>query len=126
VAGDDVIRKYVDAAVVLGQITKSKAEEFLKEFREAHPIPDADGDDLVERGIRAGERALKSLRSEIDERVQVLGVSSLQDLVRQVGDLWNAPSSESPTHGGGPATAKKANEKTGAFDPENPPPRSTN
>lgn len=89
-ATKDVFRKYVEAGTVLGQITRARAEEVVRDLVGAGEVQRGQAqdwiDDLVERSRRASEDLVKLIRTEVSSQLASLGVDA-DDLAKQVADI---------------------------------------
>jgi len=129
-ANKDAFRKYVEAGAVLGQITRARAEEVVRDLVGAGGVQRGQAqdwvDDLVERSRRASEDLVKLIRAEVSSQLASLGVDA-DDLAKQVADILRqsagmgrkttttkADSDNTTVHGtasleaGSPVTAEKA------------------
>jgi hypothetical protein len=95
-------QKYVEAGLVLGRVTKARAEEVLHELAEANGVQreriEKLVDELVAHGRQAATGVLSMFRNEVETIFGESGAKSLDDLISRLGDLLS-PSSSS----GGPA-----------------------
>ncbi len=85
------IKKYLDAGTVLGQVTRARAEEIVRELVSAGDIQRDQAqewvDNLVERGHKTSEQILDLVRHEVAEQLRKIDGSSLEKLANQVADL---------------------------------------
>jgi hypothetical protein len=126
VARDDPFRRYLDAGALLGEITRARAEEFVRDLtngegrasdRAQHWV-----DELVTRSVQAGEQLIELIRSEVETSLEVLGFSSLDDMAHQVADVlsgrgWDTgrtPTGSEPRTADDPAPAKQGTAKKSA------------
>ena len=90
-AEDDGFRRYLDAAESLAQVTKDRAEEFVRELMAIGEEEREEGhdwvSDLVERSRKASEALMDIVRTEISSQLGVLGVDSLEDMADRVADI---------------------------------------
>src|SRR6202020_1590948 len=90
-APNERIKKYLDAGTVLGQVTRARAEEIVKELVNAGDIQREQAqewvDNLVEEGRKASEQILDLVRKEIAQQLKRSDGSSLEHLANQVADL---------------------------------------
>src|ERR1700679_3258694 len=90
-ANNDRIKKYLDAGTVLGQVTRARAEEIVKELVSAGDIQRDQAqewvDNLVERGRKTSEQILDLVRHEVAQQLKKIDGTSLEKLANQVADL---------------------------------------
>jgi Histone H1-like nucleoprotein HC2 len=123
VARDDPFRRYLEAGALLGEITRARAEEFVRDLtngegrasdRAQHWV-----DELVTRSVQAGEQLIELIRSEVETSLEVLGFSSLDDMAHQVADVLSGrgrdtgrtPTGSEPRTADDPAPAKQGTAK---------------
>ena len=126
---NDRYRRYLEAAAALGEITRARAEELVKELKGGGDVQRAQAqqwvDELVERGRDAAGDLVDIVRSEVSKQLQALGLDP-EDLAHQAAEVMRrtaeagrrvvydvAPGAGTRTarpHGGSGATApaKKA------------------
>ena len=126
---NDRYRRYLEAAAALGEITRARAEELVKELKGGGDVQRAQAqqwvDELVERGRDAAGDLVDIVRSEVSKQLQALGLDP-EDLAHQAAEVMRrtaeagrrvvydvAPGAGTRTarpHGGSgaTATAKKA------------------
>ena len=89
-ASNDGFRKYVEAGAALGQITRARAEEIVRELVGAGQLQGTQAqewvDDLVERSRKASEDLLDLVRTEVASQLTALGIDP-EDLAKQAADL---------------------------------------
>ena len=89
-ASNDGFRKYVEAGAALGQITRARAEEIVRELVGAGQLQGTQAqewvDDLVERSRKASEDLLALVRTEVASQLTALGIDP-EDLAKQAADL---------------------------------------
>ena len=85
------IKKYLDAGTVLGQVTRARAEEIVRELASAGDIPREQTqewvDNLVERSRKTSEQILDLIRHEVSAQLSKIDPSTLEKLADQVSDL---------------------------------------
>jgi polyhydroxyalkanoate synthesis regulator phasin len=85
------IKKYLDAGTVLGQVTRARAEEIVRELASAGDIQREHTqewvDNLVERSRKTSEQLLDLVRHEVANQLSKIDGSSLETLATQVSDL---------------------------------------
>jgi polyhydroxyalkanoate synthesis regulator phasin len=88
--GSEGFRKYIEAGTVLGQITRARAEEIMKELVSSEDMDRAHAeqwvDELVERSRRASQELVELVRYEVRTQLAALGVDA-EDLARQLADV---------------------------------------
>lgn len=89
-AANDGYRRYIEAAAVLGQITRARAEEIMREIMSGGDVPRAQAqewvDDMVDRSRKATESIVDMIRSEVANQMEALGIDP-EDLARQAADI---------------------------------------
>jgi polyhydroxyalkanoate synthesis regulator phasin len=90
-ASNERIKKYLDAGTVLGQVTRARAEEIVRELANAGDIQRDQAqewvDSLVERSRKTSEQILDLVRHEVSAQLKKIDASSLETLAGQVADL---------------------------------------
>ena len=85
------IRKYLDAGSVLGQVSRGRAEEIVRELVNAGDIQRSQAqewvDTLVERSRKSSEQILDQIRHEVSTQLGKIDSSALQSLANQVADV---------------------------------------
>jgi polyhydroxyalkanoate synthesis regulator phasin len=85
------IKKYLDAGTVLGQVTRARAEEIVRELVSAGDIQRDQAqewiDNLVERSHKTSEQILDLVRHEVAQQLKKVDGSALEKLANQVADL---------------------------------------
>ncbi len=88
---NDAFRKYVEAGAALGQVTRARAEELVRELLSAGGSSKGQAqeflDDLLERSRRMGDSLLEVVRAEVASQLSALGVTSVDDLAQRVADI---------------------------------------
>jgi polyhydroxyalkanoate synthesis regulator phasin len=111
---NDRIKKYLDAGTVLGQVTRARAEEIVKELVSAGDIQRDQAqewvDNLVERGRKTSEQILDLVRHEVSQALKKIDGSALEGLATQVADLLkrSADAGRSATSDAAAHAAKRA------------------
>lgn len=87
---NDRYRRYFEAAAVLGQITRARAEELVKDLMgsgdDQHAHAQQWVDELVDRGRDAAGDLVETVRTEVSKQLQGLGLDP-EDLARQAADV---------------------------------------
>src|ERR1700744_3335103 len=90
-ASNERIRKYLDAGTVLGQVSRGRAEEIVRELVNAGDIQRSQAqewvDNLVERSRRSSEQVLELVRHEVASQLERIDPKSLEALARQVAEV---------------------------------------
>ena len=116
------IKKYLDAGTVLGQVTRARAEEIVRELASAGDIPREQTqewvDNLVERSRRTSEQILDLIRHEVSAQLSKIDPSTLEKLADQVSDLLkrSAAAGRSATAEAAAHATKGAQAAKGAAD----------
>ena len=86
----DGFKKYVEAAAVLGRVTRARAEEIVHELVDAGEVQRGQAqewvDDVVERSRKASEDLMHLVRNEVSRQLTAMGIDR-DNLARQVADL---------------------------------------
>ena len=87
---NDRYRRYLEAAAALGEITRARAEQLVKDLTSGGDAQRAQAqqwvDDLVERGRDAAGDLVDAVRTEVSKQLQGLGLDP-EDLARQAADI---------------------------------------
>ena len=87
---NDRYRRYLEAAAVLGQITRARAEELVKDLMGSGDDQRAQAqqwvDELVDRGRDAAGDLVDVVRTEVSKQLQGLGLDP-EDLARQAAEV---------------------------------------
>ncbi len=119
----DLFQRYLDAGIAFTNMTRERAEELVEDLIKGGELQGADArarvEDLLERSRRGRQAFVDQVRHEVGRQLEALGISSLEDLARQVADVLNrtAETGRQATKksGGKKATAKKkSTKKSGA------------
>src|SRR5580704_3185923 len=85
------IKKYLDAGTVLGQVTRARAEEIVRELVNAGDIQREQAqewvDNLVERSRKSSEQIIEMVRREVASQLSKVDAKALEHLAGQVSDL---------------------------------------
>jgi polyhydroxyalkanoate synthesis regulator phasin len=124
-AENDVLKRYIDAALEFTAVTQARAEELVKDLVrvgevQADQARDAVSD-LLDRSRKNSERLLETVRTEVRQQITSLGIATQDDLDRieqriasvigSVTDAATAPAKKATakkTTGTKKAAAKKA------------------
>jgi hypothetical protein len=107
---DDPLRKVQEAGADFLETARARAEEFLRELARATEGPGSRGqeafEDLLEASWRSTEAIVSSIRHEIADQIQLLGLATKRDLSNLESRLrGGAPAKKAPAQ---KAAAKKA------------------
>jgi polyhydroxyalkanoate synthesis regulator phasin len=90
-ASNERIRKYLDAGTVLGQVSRGRAEEIVRELVNAGDIQRSQAqewvDNLVERSRKSSEQVLELVRHEVASQLERIDPKSLESLANQVAEV---------------------------------------
>jgi polyhydroxyalkanoate synthesis regulator phasin len=90
-ASNERIKKYLEAGTVLGQVTRARAEEIVKELAAAGDIQREQTqewvDNLVERSRKTSEQILDLIRHEVSTQLSKIDATALETLASQVSDF---------------------------------------
>jgi polyhydroxyalkanoate synthesis regulator phasin len=86
----DGFNKYVEAAAVLGRVTRARAEEIVRELVDTGGVQRGQAqhwvDDIVERSRKASEDLVHLIRTEVQHQLTALGIDR-EHMAKQVADL---------------------------------------
>jgi polyhydroxyalkanoate synthesis regulator phasin len=90
-ASNERIRKYLDAGTVLGQVSRGRAEEIVRELVNAGDIQRSQAqewvDSLVERSRKSSEQILELVRHEVATQLDRIDSKHLESLANQVAEV---------------------------------------
>ncbi len=90
-AGNERIKKYLEAGTVFGQVTRGRAEEIVRELANSGDIQKDQAqewvDNLVDRSRKTSEQVLELIRHEVTTQLRKIDASSLETIANQVADL---------------------------------------
>ncbi len=90
-ASNERIRKYLDAGTVIGQVSRGRAEEIVRELVNAGDIQRNQAqewvDNLVERSRKSSEQVLELVRHEVASQLHRIDAKSLEAIASQVADI---------------------------------------
>ena len=85
------MKKYVEAGTVLGQVTRARAEEIVRELVSTGDVQREQAqewvDNLVDRSRKTSEQILDMVRREVTAQLSKIDASALESLAGQVSDL---------------------------------------
>ncbi len=90
-ASDERIRKYLDAGSVLGQVTRGRAEEIMRELVNAGEGPRDQAqewmDNVVEQSRKTSESLIDTVRREVAAALKRIDPSALEQIANQVSEI---------------------------------------
>jgi polyhydroxyalkanoate synthesis regulator phasin len=90
-ASNERIKKYLEAGTVLGQVTRARAEEIVRELVSAGDIQRGQAqdwvDNLVDRSRKTSEQVLELVRHEVASQLSKIDAPSLEAIANQVADV---------------------------------------
>ncbi|MEI4861279.1 hypothetical protein Q8G41_27200, partial [Klebsiella pneumoniae] len=90
-ASNERIRKYLDAGSVLGQVSRGRAEEIVRELVDAGDIQRSHAqewvDTLVERSRGTSEQFFETVRREVSTQLGRIEPKALESLANQVAEV---------------------------------------
>jgi polyhydroxyalkanoate synthesis regulator phasin len=111
----DGFRRYVEAATTLTQITRSRAEELVRELIKAGELERHRAQEWVEDVVKTSrdrsEALVATVRGEVRQQLKEVGFTNMDDLAKKVADILarSSAAGRRATH----RPAKKA-KKTGS------------
>jgi polyhydroxyalkanoate synthesis regulator phasin len=88
---NDGLRRYVEAATALTQITRARAEELVRELIKAGELERHRAQDWVEDVVKASrersEALVATVRGEVGQQLKELGFTNVDDLAKKVADV---------------------------------------
>jgi polyhydroxyalkanoate synthesis regulator phasin len=88
---NDGLRRYVEAATALTQITRSRAEELVRELIKAGELERHRAQDWVEDLVKTSrdrsEALVDTVRGEVRHQLKELGFTNVDDLAKKVADI---------------------------------------
>ena len=102
-AQSDALKKYLDAGMAFTQLTRSKAEQVVKELVAAGELQKNQAksaiDELVERSRKNADVLAEQVRKEVDSQLSNLGLARKADLERLEEELARLQGTDMPTSG---------------------------
>jgi polyhydroxyalkanoate synthesis regulator phasin len=90
-AENDGVRRYIEAATALTQITRSRAEELVRELIKAGELERHRAQDWVEELVKASrersEALVATVRGEVRQQLKDSGFTNVDDLAKKVADV---------------------------------------
>jgi|HubBroStandDraft_1064217.scaffolds.fasta_scaffold201149_1 polyhydroxyalkanoate synthesis regulator phasin len=116
---NDGLRRYVEAATALTQITRSRAEELVRELIKAGELERHRAQDWVEDLMKASrdrsEALVHTVRGEVRQQLKDLGFTNVDDLAKKVADILakSSAAGRQATHRPAGKTKNTSPKKTG-------------
>ncbi|HEY5025250.1 MAG TPA: hypothetical protein VII76_09755 [Acidimicrobiales bacterium] len=116
---NDGMRRYVEAATALTQITRSRAEELVRELIKAGELERHRAQDWVEALVKTSrdrsEALVDTVRGEVRHQLKELGFTNVDDLAKKVAAILakSSAAGRQATHRPGGKTKKTSPKKTG-------------
>jgi polyhydroxyalkanoate synthesis regulator phasin len=116
---NDGLRRYVEAATALTQITRSRAEELVRELIKAGELERHRAQDWVEDLVKTSrdrsEALVGTVRGEVRQQLKDLGFTNMDDLAKKVAAILakSSAAGRQATHRPA-AKVKKTSPKKGA------------
>src|ERR1700690_957665 len=116
---NDGLRRYVEAATALTQITRSRAEELVRELIKAGEVERHRAqewvEDLVKTSRDRSEALVKTVRGEVRQQLKELGFTNMDDLAKKVADILarSSAAGRQATHRSAGKAKKTGPKKTG-------------
>jgi len=112
-ANKDAFQKYLDAGIAFTNLTRARAEDLVQELVQSGEFQRGEAkarvDDLIERSRKGREALLAQVRHEVARQLDSVGITSLEDLAKQVASLLGRSAA-----GRRPASTKAAAKKSPA------------
>jgi polyhydroxyalkanoate synthesis regulator phasin len=93
---NDGLRRYVEAATALTQITRSRAEELVRELIKTGELERHRAqewvEDLVKTSRNRSEALVATVRGEVRHQLKELGFTNVDDLAKKVADVLSRSS----------------------------------
>ena len=115
----DDVQKYLDAGIAFTDLTRTRAEELVGELVNSGVFQSGDArakvDELIERSRRGSEQLVAQVRAEVANQLRARGITSLEDLAREVATVIGRSAEADKAATSKPAAAgKTAAKKTAA------------
>ena len=117
---NDGLRRYVEAATALTQITRSHAEELVRELIKAGELERHRAQDWVEEVVKASrdrsEALVSTVRNEVRKQLRDSGFTNVDDLAKKVADVLarSSAAGRKATHRPVKKAKKTGSKKSGA------------
>jgi polyhydroxyalkanoate synthesis regulator phasin len=116
---NDGLRRYVEAATALTQITRSRAEELVRELIKTGELERHRAqewvEDLVKTSRDRSEALMDTVRGEVRQQLKELGFTNVDDLAKKVADILarSSAAGRKATHRSAGKAKKTAPKKSG-------------
>ncbi len=116
-AEKDVFQRYLEAGIEFTNLTRARAEKLVSELMRDGEFRSEDArakvDELLEQSRKRREAFVAQVRQEVSRQLEHAGITSLEDLARQVAALLQrtAEAGRATASGAKKAPAKKASAK---------------
>jgi polyhydroxyalkanoate synthesis regulator phasin len=117
---NDGLRRYVEAATALTQITRSRAEELVRELIKAGELERHRAqewvEDLVKMSRDRSEALVGAVRGEVRQQLKELGFTNVDDLAKKVADILarSSAAGRKATHRAAGKSKKSSSKKSTA------------
>jgi polyhydroxyalkanoate synthesis regulator phasin len=117
---NDGLRRYVEAATALTQITRSRAEELVRELIKAGELERHRAQDWVEEVVKASrdrsEALVSTVRNEVRKQLRESGFTNVDDLAKKVAAVLarSSAAGRKATHRPVKKAKKSGSKKSGA------------
>jgi polyhydroxyalkanoate synthesis regulator phasin len=93
---NDGLRRYLEAGMTLTQITRTRANELVRELIKAEELDRHKAQDWVEDLVKASrersEALISTVRGEVRKQLKELGFTNVDDLAKKVADILSRSS----------------------------------
>ncbi len=117
-ATNDSLQRYIDAGVAFTNMTRKKAEELVSELVQNGDVQRGEArarvDELLERSRQGTEVIVTAVRSEVARQLEAVGITSLEDLAKQVATVLGRTNAPAKKTAAKKAPVKKAPAKKAA------------
>jgi len=118
VVNRDDVQKYLDAGIAFTDLTRTRAEELVGELVNSGVFQSGDArakvDELIERSRKGSEQLVAQVRAEVANQLRAKGITSLDDLAREVATMLGRSAEAGRAATSKPAAKKAATKKTAA------------
>ncbi|MHB8680952.1 MAG: phasin family protein [Acidimicrobiales bacterium] len=109
---NDGLKRYFEAALALTQITRSRAEELVRDLIRTGEVESTKAqdwvEDLVSTSRQRSEAFVGTVRTEVRNQLADLGVTSIDELARRVADVLAKAQRAARRSSGGGRTSRPA------------------
>jgi len=117
---NDGMRRYFEALLAMTQITRSRAEEVVRDLMRSGEVESNRAQDWVEDLVRnsrqRSEAFVSTVRAEVRRQISDMGLGDVNDLARRVADILDkaGTAARRATSGSARGTSRPAKKATGA------------